>query len=49
MIPTRSNEEIETYSVLSKAVYIDDMESPVDKKDKMDKLSPRAEIKGQEQ
>ena len=49
MIPTRSNEEIGTYSVLSKADYIDDLKSPVDKTDKVAKLSPRAEIKGHEQ
>ena len=49
LIPTRPNEEIETYSVLSKAVYIDDIESPVDEIDKVAKLSPRVEIKGREQ
>ena len=49
LIPTRPNEEIGTYSVLSKADYIDDLKSPVDKTDKVAKLSPRAEIKGHEQ
>ena len=44
LIPTRPKEEIGTYSVLSKADYIDDLESPVDKTDKVAKLSPRAEI-----
>ena len=49
MIPTRPKEEIGTYLVLSKADYIDDLESPVDKTDKVAKLSPRAEIKGHEE
>ena len=49
MIPTRPKEEIGTYSVLSKADYIDDLKSPVDKTDKVAKLSPRAEIKGHEE
>ena len=47
MIPTRSNEEIKTYSVLSKAVYIEDVESP--EVNKLAKLSPRVEIKGRKQ
>ena len=49
MIPTRPTEEIGTYSVLSKADHIDDLESPVDKTDKVAKLSPRAEIEGHEE
>ena len=44
MIPTRSNEEIETYSVLSKAVYIGEVESP--DVNELAKLSPRVELKG---
>ena len=47
LIPTRPNEEIETYSVLSKAVYIEDVESP--EVNKLAKLSPRVEIKGRKQ
>ena len=49
MIPTRPKEEIGTYSVINKANYIDDLESPVDKTEKVAKLSPRAEIKGHEE
>ena len=49
MIPTRPTEEIGTYSVLSKADHIDDLESPVDKTDKVAKISPRAEIEGHEE
>ena len=49
LIPTRPTEEIGTYSVLSKADHIDDLESPVDKTDKVAKLSPRAEIEGHEE
>ena len=49
MIPTRSKEEIGTYSVLSKADHIDDLESPVGKTDKVANLSPRAEIEGHEE
>ena len=49
LIPTRPTEEIGTYSVLSKADHIDDLESPVDKTDKVAKISPRAEIEGHEE
>ena len=35
--------------MLSKADHIDDLESPVDKTDKVAKLSPRAEIEGHEE
>ena len=47
MIPTRSNEEIETYSVLSKAVYIGEVESP--DVNELAKLSPRVELKVRKQ
>ena len=49
LIPTRPTEEIGTYSVLSKADHIDDLESQVDKTDKVAKISPRAEIEGHEE
>ena len=49
LIPTRPTEEIGTYSVLSKADHIDDLESPVDETDKVAKISPRAEIEGHEE
>ena len=47
MIPTRSNEEIETYSVLSKAVFIGEVESP--DVNELAKLSPRVELKVRKQ
>ena len=49
LIPTRPTEEIETYSVLSKADHIEDLESPVDETDEVAKISPRAEIEGHEE
>ena len=47
MILTRSNEEIETYSVLSKAVFIGEVESP--DVNELAKLSPRVELKVRKQ
>ena len=49
LIPTRPTEETETYSVISKADHIEDLESPVDETDEVAKISPRAEIEGHEE
>ena len=48
LIPTRPTEETETYSVISKADHIEDLESPVDETDEVAKISPRAEIEDHE-
>ena len=49
LIPTRPTEETETYSVISKADHIEDLESPVDETDEVAKISPRAEIEDHEE
>ena len=56
LIPTRLTEEIETYSVLSQADIIEDLDSPVDEinncaeqSDEVAQISPRVEIEGHEE
>ena len=49
LIPRRPIEETETYSVISKADHIEDLESPVDETDEVAKISPRAEIEDHEE